>query len=98
LSGPVKLDALSSARLAAALLRVRCFSQWAAGTLALLSVAVPPARALHRAAGRLTVSGKGSVFGAGRAADIAARAPRLQPESDSSNAQRRSAEGIEFCG
>ena len=38
------------------------------------------ARALHRATGRLTVSGKGSAFGAGRAADSAARAPRIQPE------------------
>ena len=40
-SGPVKIAALGPARLAGALLRVRGFLHWAAGTLAFASVAVP---------------------------------------------------------
>ena len=35
---------------------------------------------MHRATGRLTVSGKGSAFDAGRAEDGASRAPRFQTE------------------
>jgi hypothetical protein len=52
------------------------------GPLALSPTLPSPsrARAVHRATGRLTVSGKGSVFGAGRADDGASRAPHLQPE------------------
>jgi hypothetical protein len=41
MSGPVMIDALGPARPAGALLRVRSFPPWAAGTLASGSVAVP---------------------------------------------------------
>ena len=53
---------------------------------------------MHRATGRLTVSGKGSVLGAGRAADGAAKAPRIQPEFCSVLGDVQGAEDMAFCG
>ncbi len=70
----------SRAPFRAALLRVRSFLALGRRHSCTPPPSPPRARALHRATGRLTVSGKGSVFGAGRAEDSASRAPRFQTE------------------
>ncbi len=81
MSGPVKNGALGPACPAGALLRVRGFLLWAAGTLASGSVAVPCPAKRTGFTGRRTCSGKGSaslqvaraVVGAGQG-DPSARA------------------------